>query len=198
MCSHVYDELAGLDERFPAHVALVGPLARMDAHVPVQLAAVLERSATDLTLVRALLRVDPPVHLQILLHAEHLMAELALERPLAGVRAVVPHQPCRHRERLLAHVALVRVGLWAGRRAGTTTTTTTAPTRSNGAFSQLGSGGKLFARLLLFGMRFHMAGVGALATEANVALIAAKFGTDWRSTGASTAALHRVVRGLFR
>ena len=80
--AHVNDELARLDERFPAIGALVRPLARVDPHVPVQFAAVLEAAAAVRAAVRLLLRVDPPVDAQVLLDRERLAAHLAHERPL--------------------------------------------------------------------------------------------------------------------
>uniref|UniRef100_A0A182T2T5 Uncharacterized protein n=1 Tax=Anopheles maculatus TaxID=74869 RepID=A0A182T2T5_9DIPT len=147
----------------------------MDAHVPVQLSAVLERSATNLTLVRSLLRVDPPMDLQIFLHAKHLMAKFTLERSLAGVRAIVTYEPCRHSKRFLAHITLVRVGLLSAERSGACPSTAGHCRRVR----KLGTG-DLFTRclLLLFGMRFHMAGVSTFAAKAYVALFATELGAD--------------------
>lgn len=137
----------------------------MDPHVPVQFSAVFKRSLADVALVRPFLGVDPPVNLQVLLDAKHLMAELALERAFTGMCPVVPHKPGRNGKSFLAHIALVRVG------------------RSGRSVEQsLGTDSTLALRyhLLLFGVRFHVTGMGTFATEVDVALFAAELGRSGR------------------
>lgn len=98
------------------------------------------------------------------------MAKFALEWTFTGVRPVVPHQSGRDGKRFLTNIALIRIGrsglpLPIHQPLGTRTTFT---------FTDR------LLLLLLFGVRFHVTGMGTFATEIDVALLAAELCTDHR------------------
>lgn len=80
--SEVLGEVVGAREALAARLAVVGPLARVDAQVACQVALAAKRAPAEQTHERTLARVLAHVQLQVLLRPHALPAERASESPL--------------------------------------------------------------------------------------------------------------------
>lgn len=90
----MFREVVGPGKALAARLAVVGPLARVNAQVPRQVALTSERAAAEQTHKRTLTCMLPHVQLQILLGAYALAAERTREPPLpVSLSIVVLHKP---------------------------------------------------------------------------------------------------------
>lgn len=82
VCGEVLGEVVGAREALAARLAVVGPLARVDAQVPRQVALTAERAPAEQAHERTLARVLPHVQLQVLFRPHAFSTEWASEPPL--------------------------------------------------------------------------------------------------------------------
>ena len=107
-------------EAFAAHLAVVGPLAGVDAKVPGEVALAAERSAAEQTDERTFAGVFTHVELEVLLGSDALTAEWASEATLAPVHLVAAARQADHRVRVLRTIVVHRVVVRLADLAGTT------------------------------------------------------------------------------
>lgn len=89
----VLGQVVGAREALAARLAVVGPLARVDAQVARQVALAAERAPAEQAHERPLARVLAHVQLQVLLRTHALPAEWARELPLlVSLSLVVAHE----------------------------------------------------------------------------------------------------------
>lgn len=106
-------------EAFAAHLAVVGPLAGMDAKVPGEVALAAERAAAKQADERPFAGVLTHVELQVLLRSDALTAERASEATLAPVHLVAAARQADHRVRVLRAIVVHRVVVRLADLAGT-------------------------------------------------------------------------------
>lgn len=89
MGREVFREIVGSGETFAARLAVVWPLARVDAQVASQVTLASKRSATEQTHERTFAGMFSHVQLQVLLRADAFAAEWACEFSLSIPLAIV-------------------------------------------------------------------------------------------------------------
>jgi len=132
--SEMLGEIVGPGEAFAAHLAVIRPLAGVDAQVPRQIALAAESATAEQTDERPFAGVLAHVQFQVFLGPHALAAERAGEASLAtiGLASNAPREADHRFARLVPIVVDGAVVHVAGLAAGTTATAAANPAGSGG------------------------------------------------------------------